>query len=214
MLTMTYNVVFGVMMHTTYDEQPDLDLVAAYLADRLLSPERFSPTETRTGRTPDFRVRKDGEIVAYCEVKSPNDPWLDELLDDAPPLTLVGGARPDPTFNRLSRLLTKADTQFTAVNPVCAELNILAYVNHDNASHYYDLVETLTGYFHSADGTKHLTMLDIAEGRIAETKRRIDVFLWFEGKTGRMAGAVINQAESERLQRTCILLRIDPERIR
>jgi hypothetical protein len=204
----------GTPMQKTYNEQPDLDLVAAYLADRSLSAERFSSAETQVGRTPDFRVRKQGEVVAYCEVKSPNDPWLDDLLEDAPPLTLVGGARPDPTFNRLSRLLTKADTQFTAVNPARTELNILAYVNHDNASSYNDLRETLTGYFYAADGTKHPTMMDIAEGRIGETKRRIDAFLWFEGKTGRMAGTIINQGDSERLRRTCSLLHIDPDKIR
>jgi hypothetical protein len=161
-----------------YDEQADLDLVAAYLADQGLSPERFSHTETQTGRTPDFRIRQDRVVVAYCEVKAPNDPWLDELLDDAPPLTILGDARSDPIFNRLARLLTKADTQFAPVNPDRAKLNILAYVNHDDASRYYDLVETLTGYFHADDGTKHPTMLHIAEGRIGEAKRRIDAFLW------------------------------------
>jgi hypothetical protein len=58
---------------TPYDEQPDLDLVAAYLAAHGLSVERFSKEETLTGKTPDFRVRKGGAIVAYCEVKAPQD---------------------------------------------------------------------------------------------------------------------------------------------
>jgi hypothetical protein len=197
-----------------YDEQADLDLVAAYLADRGLSTERFSHAETQTGRTPDFRIRQGGAVVAYCEVKAPNDPWLDELMDDAPPLTIVGGARSDPIFNRLARLLTKADTQFAAVNSDRAKLNILAYVNHDDASRYHDLVETLTGYFHSDDGTKYPTMLHIAEGRIGEAKRRIDAFLWFEGKTRRMVGAVINEVDQERVQQLCVLLDIDPKNIR
>jgi hypothetical protein len=197
-----------------YDEQSDLDLVAAYLADRGLSTERFLHAETQTGRTPDFRIWQDGVVVAYCEVKAPNDPWLDELLDDAPPLTIVGGARSDPIFNRLARLLTKADTQFAAVNPDRTKLNILAYVNHDDASRYHDLVETLTGYFHSDDGTRHPTMLHIAEGQIGEAKRRIDAFLWFEGKTRRMVGAVINEVDLERVQQLCALLDIDPKNIR
>jgi len=201
-------------MHKTYNEQPDLDLVSAYLAERGLSSERFSHAETLAGKTPDFRVRQDGALRAYCEVKSPTDPWLDDLLDDAPSFTLVGGARPDPIFNRLSRLLIKGDAQFTAVNPTREDLNILAYVNHDNASSYNDLRETLTGYFHAADGTKHPTMMDIAEGRIGEAKRRIDAFLWFEGRTGRMAGAVINTVDPERVRRTCSLLDFDSGRIR
>jgi hypothetical protein len=91
-----YNCPWKGTMRNTYDEQPDLDLVSAFIAGRRLSAERFSQVEIQAGKTPDFRVRQAGEVLAYCEVKSPNDPWLDELLDDAPPLTLVGGARPDP----------------------------------------------------------------------------------------------------------------------
>lgn len=201
-------------MPEIHNEELDLDLVSACLADRGLPAERFSQAETQAGKTPDFRVRREGMLVAYCEVKSPNDPWLDDLLEEARAMTLMGGARPDPTFNRLSRLLMKADAQFAAVNPTRAELNILAYVNHDNKSNRNDLYEILTGYFRAADGTRHPTMLDIAEGRIGEAKRRIDAFLWFEGKTGRITGAIINQDHSQRLQRTCTLLRIDPDKIR
>lgn len=181
-----------------YNERPDLDLVASYFSDRGLTAERFSRAETQVGRTPDFRVRQGDRLVAYCEVKSPNDPWLDEQLEDAPPLTIVGGLRSDPVFNRLSRLLSKADTQFAAVNPDRSALNILAYVNHDEASHYGDLVETLTGYFHADDGTRHATMLHISEGRIGNAKRRMDAFLWFEGSTGHLDGAVINRDEQDR----------------
>lgn len=199
---------------TPYDEQRDLDLVAAFLADRGLSTERFSHAETQTGQTPDFRVRRDGEIVAYCEVKAPNDPWLDELLSNAPVETIVGGARSDPIFNRLARLLTKANSQFTAVNPSQVELNILVYVNHDKASRYLDLFETLTGYYRATDGRKIPTMMHIAEGRIADAKRRIDAFLWFEAATGAMAGAVINDdADPERIRRVCALLAFDQEKI-
>ena len=195
-----------------YNEQLDLDLVAGYFSGLGLAAERFSQTEMQTGKTPDFRIRRDGVLVAYCEVKAPNDPWLDGLLDDAPPLTIVGGARSDPIFNRLSRLLSKADAQFAAVNPARTALNILAYVNHDDGSHYYDLVETLTGYFHADDGTKHATMLHIAEGRIGDAKRRIDGFLWFDSSTGRMA--LITQTDQMRQLQLCTLLRIDPENIR
>jgi hypothetical protein len=197
-----------------YNEQPDLDAVTLYFSGLNLIAERFSSTEMQTGKTPDLRILQAGALVAYCEVKSPNDPCLDGLLDDAPPLTIVGGGRNDPIFNRLCRLLVKADAQFAAVNPSHAILNILAYVNHDEISHYHDLVETLTGYFHADDGTKHATMLDIAEGRIGKSKRRIDGFLWFEGDSGRLSGAVVNQCDPDRQNRLCELLQIDPLKIR
>jgi hypothetical protein len=53
---MTYNLTFGAKMAKAYNEQSDLDLVSAYLGSRGLSAERFSAEETRTGRTPDFRL--------------------------------------------------------------------------------------------------------------------------------------------------------------
>ena len=141
---------------TPYDDRPDLDLVAAYLEAHGLSVERFSKEETLTGKTPDFRVRKGGAIVAYCEVKAPqDDPWLDDFLRDAPPDAIVGGARPAPTLKRLARHLKKAASQLAAVNPNQTELNILAYVNHEAATRYADFHEMLTGRFLDMDGKQH-----------------------------------------------------------
>jgi hypothetical protein len=138
------------LMPTAYDEQADLDLVAAYLAAHGLSAERFSKEEMLAGKTPDFRVRKGGAIVAYCEVKAPQDDhWL--------------GVRRDPTNDRLVRFLRQAAAQFDAVNPSRAELNILAYVSHKVGTRYADLHETLTGYFLAAGGEKIPTMRPPAE---------------------------------------------------
>jgi hypothetical protein len=160
-------------MPTPYDERPDLDLVAAYLAAHGLSAERFSKEETLSGKTPDFRVRKGGAIVAYCEVKAPqDDPWLDDFLRDAPPDTIVGGARPAPTLKRLARHLKKAASQLAAVNPNQTELNILAYVNHEDTTRYADFHEMLTSCVITTGGKQFQTMPP-ARGR------EIDVYLWF-----------------------------------
>jgi hypothetical protein len=201
-------------MSKPYNEQLDLDLVAKYYSNLGLSAERFSHAETQTGKTPDFRIKQGEILVAYCEVKAPNDPWLDEQLDNVPPMTIVGGARPDPTFNRLARLLNKADAQFAAVNSARDALNILAYVNHDNASNYNDLLETLTGYFHADNGRKYPTVRHIAEGVIGDAKQRIDGFLWFEANTGRLAHIVFNEGDEERKLRLCALLGADPGKIK
>jgi hypothetical protein len=135
-----------------FDEQPDLTLVADWLGTHGLTTERFSQRETQTGKTPDFRVKRGDHLLAYCEVKSPNDPWLDEQLEHAPAFTLVGGPRRDSTFNRLARLINKAAEQFTAVNQDRSALNVLAYVNHVDASGFHDLQEVLTGHIRAADG--------------------------------------------------------------
>jgi hypothetical protein len=198
-------------MRTRYDEGPDLDRVSAYFAEKNLMTERFTVAETNAGKTPDFRVRFGEALVAYCEVKSPNDPWLDNLLDNAPAETIVGGGRPDPTFNRLARLLEKADQQFSAVNPDRNELNVLAYVNHDDASRFHDLIETVTGFFHAEGGEKHPTMMHVA-ARIDEAVRRIDCFLWFpEGPDE--PSILVNQRDAERLPRICTTLKIEPTAI-
>jgi hypothetical protein len=99
-----------------YNEQLDLDLVAAYFASRGLAGECFTRAETHRQNT-GISYSTGRKSCRLCEVKSPKDPWLDELLDDTPPLTMVGGDRLDPTFNRLARLLSKADEQLSVVNP-------------------------------------------------------------------------------------------------
>lgn len=197
-----------------FDEGPDLARVSAWLGERGLVAIRFQKGETQLGKTPDFRVLRENEVVAYCEVKSPNDPWLDDQLTAAPPLTIVGGARPDPTFNRLARLVNKADRQFAAVNPDRQAINILAYVNHDEHSDIDDLQEVLTGHFHAADGSRHPTMLHISEGVVAAAKHRIDAFAWFDGRSGKLHGIVFNEADLDRRDRTCALLHVDPAKIR
>jgi hypothetical protein len=42
---------------------------AHYLKQHGLRAERFSKEETRVGKTPDSRVFKHTELVAYCEAK-------------------------------------------------------------------------------------------------------------------------------------------------
>jgi hypothetical protein len=195
-----------------FDEQADLDLVAGWLDTHGLATERFAQHETQTGKSPDFRVKRGKELVAYCEVKSPNDPWLDKQLEGAPAFTRVGGDRPDPTFNRLGRQINQAGEQFTAVNRDRAAVNILAYVNHAEHSGLHDLLEVLTGHFHAADGMRYPTMLHFSSGIIRAAKQMIDAFVWFDGASGKLRGIVFNEDVGRRV-RTCALLGVDPAKI-
>jgi hypothetical protein len=173
-------------MATPYDEQADLDLVVAYLEAHGLLAGRFSKEELSNGKTPDFRVRKGGTIVAYCEVKAPQeDHWL--------------GVRTDPTNDRLVRFLKQATAQFNAVNPSRDELNILAYVSHKVGTRYADLHETLTGYFLAASDEKIATMRPPAE--VSE----VDLYLWFDGAAARPK-LLVNDLDPERMRRVCALL--------
>ena len=143
-------------------EQHDLELVAEWFATNELHVQRFTHAEITAGKTPDFRVFRDSELVAYCEVKSPRDEWLDEQLKNAgqlSPFQIVGGSRDDPTFNRIAGLVRKAVKQLDAVNPDRGSPNIVAFVNWADVSHFRDLDETLTGYLKLASGDRALTRL-------------------------------------------------------
>src|SRR5216684_7048277 len=88
-----------------------------YLKQHFLLPQRFSKEERREGKTPDFRVFAQSELVAYCEAKHvQRDEWLDKQLENAQPLEIVGGMRLDPIFNRLTAHIHTATKQFAAVN--------------------------------------------------------------------------------------------------
>ena len=173
-------------MSREFDEESDLNLVKDYLEGSGLNVERYSKEEMKARKTPDFRVLRDDQLFAHCEVKSPQgDDWLDDLHDPASPGEIVGGGMPDPIFNRISGLVKKAVDQFDAVNPDREKPNILVLVNHDTESNFHDLVETLTGHFYAADGNFYPTMLKIAQGRmIGERKHRVDLFIWTD-MTGR-----------------------------
>lgn len=154
-----------------------------YLKSARLSPERFSKQQTRTGqKTPDFRVFKEANLVAFCEAKDiQQDDWLSSQLKTAPPLTLVGGSRPDPIFNRLTGHIHKAAQQFIAVNPKHLYPNILVFANSDSACTFHgDLLGVLTGNFFGADGTVEPIFENFSNGRIRDEKMTIDVYAWWD----------------------------------
>lgn len=161
--------------------EPDEEKVEHYLDERGFTVERFSKKETRAGKTPDFRVSRNGEFLFYCEVKSsPEDRWLDEQLDSASPGELVGGARNDPIFNRLTKDIYEAVKQFDAVNEDQRHPNVLVLVNHDDMCGFNDLLGILTGNFYANDGTAHPIYRQFSHGRIKDEKRKVHLLIWLD----------------------------------
>jgi len=159
----------------------DEEKVKSYFEDRGFTAERFSKNETRAGKTPDFRIFRSGELLFYCEVKSsPKDKWLNEKLNGAASGELVGGARNDPIFNRLTTDIHEAVKQFDAVNKNQKFPNILALVNHDNMCGFNDLLGILTGNFYADDGTAHPIYRQFSHGRIKDEKARVHMFIWLD----------------------------------
>lgn len=165
-------------------------------------------------KSADLQVLKSGVLVAYCELKSPRDEWLDDKLDDALPGEIVGGCRNDPTFNRISRHAQRAANQFRAINVTRSLPSILVFVNHDDTSGFGDLMETFNGLFHSSDGSRHMTMPQVAS-RLKHAKEHIDLCVWIDGKSSTAQGYFFNRdAKPNYVNQLCALLGKNPANIK
>lgn len=174
-------------------------IVAEYLMDKGFRPERFSKSEQRNGKTPDYRVFRDEEFAFFCEVKTiPLDTWW-------------GGLRNDPTFNRLSGDIHDAVKQFDAVNPKLEHPNVLAIVNQDFRTGFTDLVNVTTGCAITDEGA-HPIYRRFSEGRIKEEKSRIHLYVWLDNyKANRL---YFNLGLRHHLVKLCSYFGVEPESIR
>ena len=156
------------------------DDVKKFLAGKGLRPHPFTKSEKRVSRTSDFRVFAGSDLAFYCEVKTAQeDEWLDAQLAKAPPLTIVGGSRHDPTYNRISHYIQDATGQFDAVNPAMDRPNVLAIVHGDSGAGFTDLIQVLTGNAYCHSGEVWPMFQEYSEGRIREAKLRVHLYLWF-----------------------------------
>ncbi|MCZ6661047.1 MAG: hypothetical protein O6916_06380, partial [bacterium] len=152
---------------------------------------------------PDFRVFDEHGLAFFCEVKSLfGSNWF-------------GGARPDPTYNRVSQKIYEAVEQFDAVNPRLTRPNLLVMVNHVGGSGVLDLSIVYTGGV-VTDSEKWLPIgLKFSEGRIRVKKRRIHLFIWIDELNGEQNDFRIYNLDSpEHLDRLCDYFGSDPASIR
>jgi len=156
-------------------------LVSGYLARLGLAAARFDKAALLRGWTPDFRVMNGDLLAFYCEVKTvQEDDWLEQEFADASTGTLVGGSRPDPTYNRISNHIHSAAGQFEAANGGREYPNVLAFVNHDLHAGVQDLVSVLTGNAYTDSGSILPWYRAYSEGRIRQEKERIHLYLWID----------------------------------
>ncbi len=181
-----------------------------------LRGERFSKDEMKKSKTPDFRVFKDDQFIFFCEAKHVQyDDWLDKQLDEAPPLKLVGGLRPDPVYNRLTTHIHTAAKQFLAVNPEHKSPNVLVFTNSDHHCGMTDLVSVLTGNSYSDSGSIDPIFKEFSEGRIREEKHWIDLYVWHNDFAGiKHAEQLFWNNGSPHCQTLCTLLGSDPKKHR
>jgi hypothetical protein len=129
-------------------------------------------------KTPDFEIRKDAEVVAFCEVKSPQDIFTERInnaITSGQSGVIETGYGNDYRQARcIERAAQKAAPQFDAANPAHSVPNILMVVNHDAHADVEDFVQALTGAFQG-----HL----VGTG-IQNTILEIDLYVWIGQKDG------------------------------
>ncbi len=126
-------------------------------------------------------------------------------------MTIEGGTRHDPAFNRLSAHIHEAAKQFCAVNPAHEYPNVLVFTSSDRGCTFTDLISTLTGNFYGESGVIDPIYKNVSEGRIKEDMFLIDLYVFkddFPG--GKPYEHVYFQKDSKHYLRLCELLGSDP----
>lgn len=159
------------------NDKEQKEIVNTFLLNTFQVASKVIP-EIANQRTPDLELFYNGQQIGFGEIKSLNDPWLDNLSGGAQPYEMVGGLRPDPTFNRVANAIYKASKQFKSINQNHDYPNILILLNYDKFSNVLDLLSSVTGNFYASDGSQHPIYRNISQGRIKEAKSTIDLFIW------------------------------------
>ncbi len=176
------------MEHRMPDKQkPDENEDKRLIRNLIFEPRRIQPEdipEQQKQKTPDFKLLKDGNLRAYCEVKSPTDGDLFEFPKDVLPGEVRVEVEKDPALFNLANHIAKAAKQFEAVNPDRAHPNILVIANHARRKGPGDLRLALEG-LRLPNGQRVFPLVndkdqwEVQKG-VWEAARSIDLYVWFD----------------------------------
>jgi hypothetical protein len=125
-----------------YDETADAALLRKLAFDsNQIVPELYSVAEQNAGKKPDFKLLKNGQVCAFCEMKSPKD----DFAFERPKPNEAAIRKNLPYHRKLAGHIRKAAQQLQAVNPDHASPNILAFVTHAPEIERRDLHATIAG---------------------------------------------------------------------
>ena len=161
-----------------YDEAEDFKLMRELAFDRHgVVLELYEGAMLWKGKTPDFKLMKDGKLSGYCEMKSPRDDFILETPDPSG----VAIRRNLPFYRKLGSHIRKAAAQFDAVNPDHALPNIMVFVSHTPDIERRDLRATIAGL--PLDNGRWLPFLPRKlQIQVLDAARKIDLFLWIDAK--------------------------------
>jgi large subunit ribosomal protein L30 len=161
-------------------------------------------------KTPDFKLIKNGELVGYGEMKSPNDGDLFDFPSDLAPGEIRREVRRDPGVVALARIVAKASKQFDAVNHDRAQPNILFIVNHARGKGPGDLRMALDG-IPAPDGRRFFPLVNEMDQweiqhDVWRAAQSIDLFVWIDPR--RRSWEPFRMKGAPRLAEACALLNI------
>ncbi|MGY3692198.1 ribosomal protein L30 [Bradyrhizobium sp. USDA 3240] len=136
------------------DEAADVQRLRALICDKNgVVLEAYDKAELNRGKTPDFKLMKDGQLVGYCEIKSLFDPGV---IED-PPEGEMAVRKNLPYYRKLGQHLRGAVQQLDAVNGAREKPNVMVFVSHSPDIERKDLIATIAGL--PVPGRKPLFML-------------------------------------------------------
>jgi ribosomal protein L30 len=173
------------------DEAADVQLLRDLICNANgISLEPYDNTALNNGKTPDFKLTKDGELVGYCEVKSLFDP---DVLEDSPEGAMA--VRKNlPFYRKLGQHIRGAVEQLDAENLAHDKPNVMVFVSHTPEIERKDLVATIAG-LPLADGKRLFMLGRKMQGQVCGAARKIDLFLWIDATTGTCQHLTVADAE-------------------
>lgn len=166
-------------------------------------------------KSPDFKILRNGELLGYCELKSPRDDRVFALPNDLKPGEIRQDVRENPTAHARARVIEKAAAQFDAVNPDHAQPNILVIVSHARLRGPVDLHLAIAG-MPTPEGGRGFLLVDPNEKdctkawakqrKLWQDARRIDLFFWIDAHT-RTVRYIVNNDGAQRKE-ACDLMNI------
>jgi large subunit ribosomal protein L30 len=164
------------------DEAADVRLMRELVFDGngvVLEP--YDAAALNSGKTPDFKLLKDGRLSGYCELKSPRDPNA-----APPPKTGHWTVRKNlPFYRKLGNQIRGAALQFGAENPMHDKPNILVFVSHTPEIQRRDLIATISGLPIPGSPDPLFMLGRKMQAQVNNAARAIDLFLWIDADTGK-----------------------------
>jgi len=152
------------------DDNEDKRKVIEFFQNRGLEVIPIPKVQDR--KTPDFEVRLNNNIFAYCELKSIKQyNW--------------SGVRCDPNYNRIQNKIHEACKQLMGINPNHSIPNIVIILNHDRCCNLGHLNAVLKGKISTAKGevnfdTRYRNRLLKKDDLI-----NIDLIIWLESNSSK-----------------------------